>query len=277
MRRWGVLMDNHTHIIKNRWNQWSETWYLRYRTDEAISKVIKHPESAFHQTTYSLINKAFPNMQGKRICVPSSGNNHAVFAFHLMGAKVTSCDISEIQIENSAKIAREHGWDIEFICDDTMNLSKIKSSEYDFVYTSNGVHVWINDLNSMYNNIHRILKSNGAYITFDVHPFNRPFAINDTEKITVVKPYDLTGPFGEVPTYKWRIQDIMNAVISSGLNIKHIEEMYAEDGIFWVDESNSEGDTLSKQELEKLCNWQSNPLAALPQWLSIYAINTSLC
>ncbi|WP_199616153.1 class I SAM-dependent methyltransferase [Paenibacillus alkalitolerans] len=139
-------MDNHSNKIKNSWNQWSDTWYLRYRTDEAISKIIENPGSAFHHTTYSMIKKTLPNLQGKRICVPSSGDNHAVFAFYLMGAKVTSCDISERQLENSAEIARKQSWDIEFICDDSMSLSKIKSGEYDFVYTSNGVHVWINDL-----------------------------------------------------------------------------------------------------------------------------------
>jgi hypothetical protein len=87
----------------------------------------------------------------------------------------------------------------------------------------------------------------------------------------IVKPYDETGSFGEVPTFKWRIQDIMNAIISSTLCVKNMEEMYAVDGSFWIDESKDEVDTLSKQELNNLCNWQLNPLAALPQWLSLYA------
>ncbi|UVI29199.1 class I SAM-dependent methyltransferase [Paenibacillus spongiae] len=261
-------MNNHTDVVREAWDNWSETWYLRYRTDEVIAKVIQQPESAFHATTYAMIQAALPDIKGKRICIPSSGNNHAVYAFHLMGASVTSCDISEKQLEKSAEIARKHHWDIEFICDDTMSLSKLKRDEYDFVYTSNGVHVWIDDLKAMYRNIQRILNSNGAYIMFDVHPFMRPLAM-DTEKLSVIKPYDLTGPFDEIPTYKWRIQDIMNAMVSSGLNVKHMEEMFAEDGTFWVDDD--EVDQRSQHELDQLCDWKSNPLAALPQWLSIYA------
>lgn len=266
-------MGSNKEIVKNAWNEWSETWYQKYRTDEAISKIIECPESAFHPTTYTMINKALPKIHGKRVCVPSSGDNHAVFAFHLMGAKVTSIDISERQLENSSEIASKHGWDIEFICDDTMKLSKIKNDEFDFVYTSNGVHVWIDDLNSMYKNIQRILKGNGTYIMFDIHPFMRPFDISITKQINVVKPYDLTGPFGDVSTYKWRIQDIMNAIISSGLTVRSIEEMYAEDGSFWIDESTDEGEKLSQQEIDRLGDWQMNPMAAIPQWLSIYAIN----
>jgi len=255
--------------VKDAWNEWSDTDFAKYRSDERISRLIAHPESEFHHTTYSMIKEVFPNLQGKRICVPSSGDNHAVFAFHLMGAIVTSVDISERQLENSAAIADKHGWDIQFICDDTMDLSHIKSNEYDFVYTSNGVHVWINDLNAMYQNICRILKNNGVYIMYEVHPFTRPFE-NDTKKLIVRKPYDSIGPFGEIPTYAWRMQDIINAIASSGLNIKHIEEMFAEYNTYWFEVS-GEREQMSKEELDKLYQWKHNPLAALPQWLSIFA------
>lgn len=263
-------MDNTN--LKNLWNDWSDTTWSKYRTDENIARIINHPESAFHHTTYSMIKNIFSNLKGKRICVPSSGDNHAVFAFSLMGAKVTSSDISERQLENAAEIAAKNGWDIEFICSDTMELSNIQSDEYDFVYTSNGVHVWINDLHSMYKNIHRVLKNNGVYIMHEIHPFTRPFGDN-TDKITVVRPYDSIGPFEieGVPRYNWRVQDLLNAIISSGLNIKHIEEMYAEYGTYWF-ETSGQRNSRSKDELDKLYNWETNPLAAIPQWLSICAI-----
>lgn len=263
-------MDNGIEKIKNFWNQRSDNYYSELGIDERILKIIKNPESEFHHTTYSLIKEAFPNFEGKKICVPSSGGNEAVFAFHLMGAKVTSVDISIKQMENAVTIAKNNNWDIEFICDDTMKLCKIKSDEYDFVYTSEGVHVWINDLNSMYENIHRILKCNGTYIMYEIHPFSRPFEDN-TDKIIVKKPYDSTGPFGEVPNYHWRMQDIMNAIISSGLNIKHIEEMYAEYYDSYWFHSSEERDSMSNEEIDKLYDWNSNPLAALPAWLSILA------
>ncbi|WP_245585955.1 hypothetical protein [Paenibacillus pinihumi] len=51
-----------------------------------------------------------------------------------------------------------------------------------------------------------------------------------------------------------------------------MEEMYAEDGAFWVDDSSTEEDKRTGEELAMLCDWKVNPLAALPQWLSIAAI-----
>lgn len=267
-------MANNQHI-KQIWNAWSDTWYQQYRTEEAITSLIHNPASAFHPTTYSLIQQAYPDLHGKKVCVPSSGDNHAVFALHLLGAQVTSCDISERQLDNSAAIARKHGWDIEFLCEDTMSLSHIPSGEYDLVYTSNGVHIWIHDIHSMYHNIHRILKHDGAYILYDVHPFNRPFA-GSTDKIEVVKPYDATGPFiiDEVPRYTWRVQDLLNAMIVSGLSIKQLEEMNDEQGNFWIDDSKNEREGISKDQLDQMRNWKTNPLAALPQWLSVYAVKS---
>ena len=107
-------MDNENMLIKESWNVWSDTWYKKYRTDEVIAEIIESPQSAFHPTLFSRIQDVFPSLEGKRILVPSSGDNHAVFAFHLLGAKVTSCDISEKQLEHSQQIAEKHGWDIKF-------------------------------------------------------------------------------------------------------------------------------------------------------------------
>ncbi|GMK37656.1 hypothetical protein PCCS19_07100 [Paenibacillus sp. CCS19] len=256
----------------NKWNEWSETWYPIYRTDEVISGIIRNPESAFHPATYAMLRQACPTLEGKRICVPSSGNNHAAFAFHLMGASVTSVDISERQIANSAAIAAKHGWDIQFICDNTMTLGEIPSNAYDLVYTSNGVHVWIDDLSAMYRSIHRILTDGGTYLMLDVHPFNRPFD-KGSQTPTIVKSYDATGPIviDDIPLYNWRMQDLMNAMITAGLRLDQIEEMFAEDGSFWIDDSIHDVDSFSAEELEDLCDWRSNPMAALPQWLSIKA------
>ena len=185
---------------------------------------------------------------------------------------VNIVSISEKQNKNSSEIADRYRWNIEFVCEDTMRLSSLQDNEYDLVYTSNGVHVWISDLDSMYRNIKRILKDDGTYIMFDIHPFMRPFGTSAQNSLRIHKPYDLTGPFGEVPIYKWRIQDIMNAMISSDLIISRIEEMYAEDGTFWIDDSEVDLINLSQDVISKYCDWRLNPLAALPQWLSIQAL-----
>jgi SAM-dependent methyltransferase len=220
-----------------------------------------------------MIHKAYPDLRGKRVLVPSSGDNCAVFGFYLLGAAVTSFDIAERQLYNAQKIDGEQSWNIEFICKDSMELDGITSDEYDLVYTSNGVHVWISDLPKMYGNFHRVLKPGGRYVMFETHPFIRPFDDSGME-IKVKKPYEETGPFrsGEITEYKWRIMDIFNAIQNAGFNVTRMEEFHPMPDEYntWFARETGETD----EQYTKKHDWKQNPWAALPQWIGFSAIKT---
>jgi SAM-dependent methyltransferase len=255
-------------VIADSWNQTSDDYYKRYISARVLDIIEKDPSRAFPDKVYSIIHNSLPDLHGKRVCVPSSGDNMAVFGFYLLGAKVTSADISERQIYNAQRIAIQKGWDIEFVCEDSMDFGQIKSDEYDLVYTSNGVHVWISEVLRMYRNFHRVLHDGGSYIMFETHPFIRPF--DDSQPaITVKKPYEEIGPFGEVPNYHWRVQDILNAAINADFAIRQMEEFHPEigdlDSWWYKTLEESEADNYSKFE------WKQNPWAVLPQWLSLRA------
>lgn len=260
---------------KIRWNKSAAAYTVFNHSERFMNRILENPANAFHHTTWEVIQKFMPDFRGKRICVPSSGDNHAVFAFAMLGATVTSCDISENQLANAERIAKQYGWDqsIEFVCADTMKLDGIKDSTYDFVYTSNGVHVWIDDLNSMYRNIYRIMKPGGVYIMYEIHPFLRPF----DAQVKIKKPYDATGPFEseDETTFDWRVMDFQNAILDAGLRLTHVEEMYAEkdyDWPFWIPYRElAKGATATHEEVDRMFDWRNNPMAALPNWICLAA------
>ena len=224
--------------------------------------MVNDPASAFHPSVYSLINKYIPDIKSKKVLLPSSGDNHAAFAFALLGAEVTSADISERQLENAAEIAERLNLKINFVCDNTMELSNIKSDTYDLVYTSNGTHSWIPDLNIMYHNINRVLKPSGYSIMYDVHPFTRPFTGEPWKEPKICKAYKDT-----MPSCHWRVQDLINANILAHLSIKEMEELEAVNASFWYTY-----DELIKQDnnkIKSINDWQYNPMAALPVWIAI--------
>ena len=202
--------DEHLRRITEWWDEKSDSLTQTLRTADAINGIIDDPKSSFHQKTYSLIRKCMKDLSGKRVLVPSSGDNHAVYSFALMGARVTSTDISERQIENASRIASEYGWDIEYFCDNTMTLERVESDGYDFVFTSNGVHVWICDLAAMYKSIYRVLRESGFYIMYDVHPFTRPFEHEDGKQPSIAHRRALLGKIRHVhhwPTCRVRCVD----------------------------------------------------------------------
>lgn len=252
-----------TDRIKAYWNETSDSeWYRSLRTDEKIARLKEKPESAFHPAVYELIKKHLPDMKGRRILLPSSGDNHAAFAFAIMGARVTSADISERQLENAATVADKLCLDIEFVCDDTMKLSNIKGQTYDMVYTSNGTLSWINDVDFMYRNIYRVLKTGGSSVTYDMHPFNRPFSGEAWKDPRIVKSYH-----DVFPDLHWRLQDIVNSQIKAGLAICELAELPAVDASFWF--TYDELKKKSPEELNGINDWKENPMAALPAWIAL--------
>ncbi len=256
-------MEEWLQQIKDDWNKTSDSeWYQSLRTDEKIEELLQNPVSAFHPAVYELISKYISDLKNKRVLLPSSGDNHAAFAFALLGAKVTSADISERQLENAAVIAERLNLNIVFVCDNTMELSHIKDNAYDLVYTSNGTHSWIPDLNMMYDNIRRVIKSGGYSIMYDIHPFQRPFTGEPWKEPKVSKAYKDT-----MPSCHWRVQDLVNANISAGLSIKEVAELEAVDASFWY--TYEELIKQSSEQIQSINDWNTNPMAALPAWITI--------
>ncbi len=257
------------HTAKEEWDAYSDEYFAENASEEIVGRIIEDPSWAFPAPVWDMILSSYPNLRGKNVLVPSSGDNAAVFAFHLLGAAVTSADISERQLENARRIAAVHGWDIRFVCDDSMSLAKIEDGMYDLVYTSNGVHVWIPDLLSMYRSFHRVLNKDGQHIMYEVHPVIRPFGDDEVPLITVRKPYENIHFTDNVPKFAWRIQDIFNAAFDAGFKITHMEEFHPgkndNDLWFYKNQAHAEADNYMKFD------WKQNPWAVLPQWIGFSA------
>lgn len=275
----GELMQNHI-VDKNRqsWDDYSESYQSFNHADRILLPVLENPEKAFHSACFRFLTKHAGDVKNKRVFVPSSGDNLAVYAFARMGAQVTSCDISARQLDAARHTAEKIGLAerITFMQSDTMHLNEIPGCTYDLVYTSNGVHVWLNDLESMYENIHRVLVPGGVSVLYDVHPFVRPF----DENMRVRAPYDCVGPFEDEwnITFHWRVSDILNAIASSGLRILEMGEWFAEkdyDRPFFIGlEDLVNGVTATREEVDEKHDWRLNPQMALPHWIGIASKKT---
>lgn len=99
------------------------------------------------------------------------------------------------------------------------------------------------------------------------------FVYADTMKL--IKPYDATSPFEDECTvsFHWRLQDILNAVMHSGIHLEQIEEMFDEKnyerpfGLKTEDIVN--GISISKDEVDRMYDWEENPRMALPSWFCL--------
>jgi SAM-dependent methyltransferase len=261
------------------WNSWSDNYFAKGGVEQYDVIAVEPVRAFLHEVREMLANAfpRFPDLSGLRVLVPSSGDNVAAFGFALLGASVTSTDISERQIENSAKVAADHGWgNVEFVRADSVTLESLPNGAFDLVYTSNGAHIWIGDLAAMYRSFNRVLKPGGAFVFFETHPFHRPFdeSGNDApETVRIKKPYTDVGPFYSneddgSSTYHWRTEDFLRTLLSAGFEIRDYRDMqpHTDDiGAFaWFGspEDNAKDDYA-------VYDWHKNPWAALPSWMGM--------
>jgi SAM-dependent methyltransferase len=250
------------------WNASAAEWQQREKGDwrECAAK----PTLAFEGQAFRMINEFIGELTGKRVCIIGSGDNCAAFALAKLGAEVTSTDISRERLDLAAQHADALGLNIRFLRCDATNLESVLSDAFHLVCSTNGFFVWISDLVGVFREVARVLKPGGYYIFYDIHPFMRPW--KEQTAIEMLKPYAATGPFTHeesgvtIYNYHWTVSNIINSLIESGLNLCRIFEDTAEYPRFWSGYSHGHGGS------PDLLNWEKNPRAGLPAWLTVAAL-----
>ena len=216
------------------WDAVSPYWQRKIDADGDWNKCHVEPERIFAPQELELLK----NVSGQEACVLGSGDNMAVFALAGMGARVTSVDISQSQLDIAAGRARELGLDVAFIQSDVTDLSAIEGERFDLVYTGGHVAVWVSDLKTYYAEAVRILKRGGMFIVSEYHPFRRiwkelpdrleqefsyfdrgPHQYDRSEEVPDARP-------GTYPSYEfhWSMSDFSMAVLDAGCELVRMDE-----------------------------------------------------
>lgn len=273
---------------QQRWEQHAERY--QYLRGDTWQQCIVDPTLGLERETLKLLDRFIGRLVDKNVCLLASGDNYAAFALAGLGAHVTSVDFSQRQLQIAAKRAKKLKLTIEFIHADVIDLHPIDSNQFDLVCHTNGVMVWIATPTAFYAEAHRILKPNGIFLSYDIHPFQRPWT-NYPEPFHMYKPYFKTDPINHpyhpgtdqfydqpddlpphirqdlIPAYNfhWTISDLLNALIACNLELLHIREEPATDSSFWHTPNTPPAINITST------NWRQNPRAGLPAWITLVA------
>ena len=227
----------------------------------------QEPTLAFDCEALVVVRECVPCIVGKDICILGSGDNLSSFALASLGANVTSVDQSEKQLEVARRRAEVLGLPITFVQSDATNLQDLNDGHFDLVCSTNGFFIWIADLDALCREAHRVLKPNGHYVSYDIHPFQRPWK-ESLDSLRMEKPYFETqlprNPETASYNFHWTMADLLNSLARSGLSLTRMCEAPAESR-FW------EGTGYLPGSRPELLDWKVNPLAGLPVWLIVAA------
>ena len=253
---------------RRRWDDMAEDWEERLNRDGFWRRSHREHELAFEGKAFETIREMVGTLDGKRVRVIGSGDNLAAYALAGLGARVTSTDISEERLRLAADRADALDLSIEFVRSDAARLDSLSDSSFDLVCSTNGFFVWIADLYGVFSEVARILKSGGAYVFYDVHPFTRPWK-EQVAPVEMTKIYWDSGPFhgsGEDSfEHHWTLADLLNPLTQAGLVLMKVIESPARDSTYWQGRNGAAGTD------DALLDWRVNPRAGLPAWLTVAA------
>jgi 2-polyprenyl-3-methyl-5-hydroxy-6-metoxy-1,4-benzoquinol methylase len=113
-------MADHFHEAnRRRCDAGSVSWAHHADMRGIWRKCHRDPALALHPAELKWLS----DVSGKSVAVLGSGDNQVVFALSGLGAKVTSVDISERQLDIARSRATTLGLDVDFVRADVVDLS----------------------------------------------------------------------------------------------------------------------------------------------------------
>jgi ubiquinone/menaquinone biosynthesis C-methylase UbiE len=245
-------MGDHFHEAnRRRWDVGAACWADRADTRGIWKKCHRDPSLALHAAELKWLS----DIAGESVAVLGSGDNQVVFALCGMGAKVTSVDISEQQLNVARGRAAALGLQVDFVRSDVVDLSCLGDATFDVVYTGGHVAVWVSDLQRYYGEAARILKPHGRLVVSEYHPFRRVWQHSPNSLELRFNYFDrrphrseavpdvLSTEHGEWEQFqfRWTVADYITAILAAGCQLIHAEEF---------------GDTSEE--------WEGAPMSGLP-------------
>jgi SAM-dependent methyltransferase len=159
------------------------------------------------------------------------------------GAIVTGADFAERAVEAARALAAECGIEARFVRSNVYDLPDVLDGQFDIVFTSYGVLVWLPDMRRWAQVAARFVRPGGAFYLAEFHPFAHVFDdAPELDDLRVRYPYftpeeplrsdnDTTyaGP-AEVlqnrTTFEWPhgIAEVVTALVDAGLRIEFLHE-----------------------------------------------------
>ena len=116
-----------------------------------------------------MVKKMGP-LAGKRLLDVGAGLGESSVYFALLGAEVTTSDLSPGMVDLAIKLGELHGVKLQGIVAAGENLG-VPENHYDIIYTANTVH-HVTDKAQFFGQIQRALKPGGRFFTWDPLAYN---------------------------------------------------------------------------------------------------------
>lgn len=204
--------------------KWWEDASADYQRDSNIPIDVHYGPGSPNEKELKLLE----NVRGKRVLEIGCGGAQCSIAFAKQGAIVTGIDISEEQLKFAKKLAEENKVHITLYQGDIVTLPQIRSSTQDVVFSAFALH-YVDNLDSCFKEVRRVLKKKGLFVFSLDHPMYRTI---DSKTLRLKESYLKTGkevftfsdPTKKFVCYTHTISDLYNRLTKAGFLVDKLIE-----------------------------------------------------
>lgn len=173
-KAWNQAIPKHREAMDDKWDEMFMKTDFIYQEGEPLKELLKL------------------GFQRKNIAHLCCNNGIELLSLKKNGAgKCIGFDICDEAIKDAKKRAEKFNLDCEFIRTDILDIPEHFFNQFDLVYITVGVLVWIPDLSGLFQNAWKLLKPNGKIFIHEHHPVGDIFPYDGEEEdpLKVKYPY----------------------------------------------------------------------------------------
>ena len=180
------------------------------------------------------------DVRGKRLLHLQCHFGMDTISWARLGASAVGVDFSPEAIRLARQLSAELSVDAEFVCSPVNDLPQHLEGDFDIVFTSYGVLLWLADLAGWARVVDHFLTPGGFFYIVESHPVGALFSERGRE-LVASETYFGTGPIEETSdgsyadrsaimqnktSFEWQhpLSEIVNALTSTGLHIEFLHE-----------------------------------------------------
>lgn len=230
-----------TAIASNReaWNDSARHHRYNPEWPALLSAVERNDFSCLDTTLHTLLEQV--GVAGKDLVQVGCNNGRESLSLFALGARsVVGIDQSAAFLDQARELGARSPHPAQFIEADIHNLPSDLHNRFDVALVTIGLLNWIPDIGEFFRHVARILKTGGALVIYETHPFLEMFDPEASDPYRLDSSYFRSEPFVQTQpiVYAGKVEqqsaasywfvhtlgDIFTGALDAGLAISHFKE-----------------------------------------------------